>query len=139
MSQSSEEAILGANVWEIIDPSDRELLRQVQSRTAALRGKVEAVLRAPRIDEAAEQFIGGIVDVLRERVVRPEIQSLREPVQEIHRSGMINRGPKRRIGCQVSGETLRQQRPELFRSQEVVEVSEGARGNRNGRRNRRSA
>ena len=107
-------------------------MRQVQCGPAPFSREVESILRTPRIDIAAEQFVRGIVNILRECVVRAEIQPLREPVHEIHRTGMINPDPQRRVRRQVPGKSVRsrQQRPVQLCRQEVVEISQRARGRR---------
>src|SRR5260370_33178702 len=84
------------DVREVVDPSYRELVSQIQRRTAALRGKIKAVFRSPRVHTAAEQVVRGIVDVLGKSVVGPEIQSFSEPVHEIDRTGVISPRSQRR-------------------------------------------
>src|SRR5260370_22556130 len=99
------------DVREVVDPSYRELVSQIQRRTAALRGKIKAVLRSPRVHTAAEQFVRGIVDVLGKRVVGPEIQSFSEPMHEIDRTDVINPRSQRRVFGEICAKTFCRQPP----------------------------
>src|SRR5262249_17303904 len=110
------------NVREVVDPGDRKFVRQVQSGAAALRAKVKAVLRSPRIHAATKQFVGGIVDVLGERVVRPEIQSLGEPVHEVDRTGMISSRSYRRVFGEIAEKPFCGQRLGQAVRQKVLEI-----------------
>src|SRR6266849_9120982 len=127
------------DVREVVDPSYRELVSQIQRRTAALRGKIKAVLRSPRVHTAAEQFVRGIVDVLGKSVVGPEIQSFSEPVHEIDRTGVISPRSQRRVCGEIAEKPFCGQRLEQTVRQEVYEIRACTRGRCDGRRNRRWA
>jgi hypothetical protein len=103
-------------------------VRNVQRGAAAIRGKVKAVLGSPRIHAATKQFVGGIVDVLGERVVRPEIQSLGEPVHEVDRSGMISSRAYRRVFGEIDEKPLCGQRLEQVVRKEALEIGQCGRG-----------
>src|SRR5258708_3258353 len=124
-------------VREVVDPRYRELVSQIQRRTAALRGKIKAVLRSPRVHTAAEQFVRGIVDVLGKSVVGPEIQSFSEPMHEIDRTGVINPRSQRRVCGEIAKKPFCGQRLEQAVRQEGFEIGKFTWGRRDSRGNRR--
>ena len=105
----ANESVIVVDGRQIVDPSDRELTWQVERGTAAFIGVVEAVLRAARIHVAAEEFVGGVVDIFREGVVRAEIQTLRETVDEVAGDGVVDAGTDRRERSHAAEETGRGQ------------------------------
>ena len=82
--------ILHVQLGQVVDEADGQLVVDVQSGTTALIAEIVGILRTPRIDPAAEEFIGGIVDVLGKRVVGAEIQATVESVDDVNRAGMID-------------------------------------------------
>src|SRR5215471_6975055 len=77
------------HVWNFIQERESELVSDVQGRQAPLCREIESILRAPWVHTAAEQFVGGIVNVLGERVIRPQINPTCEAMDEIDGPGMI--------------------------------------------------
>src|SRR5262249_4869801 len=93
MSEYPDERIAGGNVGQVVNPDHRELVRDVQSGAPTFVREVKSVLRTARVHEAAEQLVGGVVDVLGERVVRAEVDALREAALEIDRHSMVRVEP----------------------------------------------
>src|SRR5262249_18664484 len=102
--------------------------------------EVKSVLRTARVHEAAEQFVGRVVDVLGERVVRAEVHALGEAALEIDRHAMVRVGPgggKRRYESKeaVGGKrTAVSDRVDRCRGAEGLEAGECARRRRDGSR-----
>src|SRR5215470_5195910 len=94
------------NVWNFIQERKCEFMSDVQRRQASLRREIESILRAPWVHTAAEQLVGGVVDVLRVGVIRPEINSAGEAMDEIDRPGMIYAAADRRECRDASEETV---------------------------------
>src|ERR1700693_2348006 len=114
-----------------VHPGDGELLRNMQRRQSTIGAKVVTILGTPRVYDAAEEFIRGIVDIARERVVRAEVQSLGEAMHEIDRHRVIDAPACRREGRKASEETVHG----IGRGVEFVEIQSRARGGRDHRGN----
>src|SRR5262245_28859980 len=110
MRQGPNKAIFRGQVGYLVEEGHREFMANVQGRWSALVSEVKAVLRAAWIYAAAEQFVGRIVDVLRECVVRPEIKPASETMHEIHRSGVVGAGSDRRESGYASEEAVARKR-----------------------------
>src|SRR5215510_2453837 len=110
-------------VWNFIQERERELVSVVQGRQAPLSSEVKTILRAPWVHTAAEQFVGSVVDVLGECVIRPQINSASEAMDEIDGPGMIYAAADRRECGDASEETV----PREWQRIEVVKALQRAR------------
>src|SRR5690349_9411210 len=81
-------------------------MTNVEGGWAAFVAEVIAVLCAARVNDTAEQFVGGVVDVTREGIVREEIQTPRKTMREVHRSCMVYTGARGRERGQISEEDV---------------------------------
>src|SRR5262252_6944469 len=111
------------HVWDLIQERERELVSNVQGRQAPLSREVKTILSAPWVHTAAEQFVGGIVDVLGKCVIRPEIDSASEAMDEIDGPGMIYAAADRWECGDASEETV----PREWKRIEVVKALQRAR------------
>src|SRR5262249_61107126 len=93
-------------VWNFIQERERELVSVVQGRQRPLCREIESILRAAWVHTAAEQFVGGIVDVLGECVIRPQINPTCEAMDEVDRPGMICTAADRWECSDASEETV---------------------------------
>jgi len=118
------------HVGNFVQERECELVSDVQSRQAALSREVETILRAPWVHAAAEQFIGGIVDVLGECVIRSQVNPACEAMDEIDGPGMIDAAADRWECGEASEETV----PREWKWIEVVKALLRARWAHNYRR-----
>src|SRR5207245_4648233 len=73
--------------------------------------------RGPWMRAAGKQFSGAVVDRLRKRVVRPEVEAPRKPMRQVYGARMIDALRPRLERCEHRSKTVRGQRS-------VVEVIE---------------
>src|ERR1700687_4889418 len=106
MCHSFQVAVLRTDVRKVVDPANGQLVSDVERRQTALTGEVVTILSTARVDDAAKQLVSGVVDVLRERVVRSEVQSLREAMYKVHGTRVINPGTRCRKRRQASKEPV---------------------------------
>src|ERR1700687_1500816 len=104
MCQGFQVAVLRTDVRKVVDPANGQLVSDVERRQTALTREVVPILSTARVDDAAKQLVSGVVDVLRERIVRAEVQSLREAMHKVHGTRVINPGTRCRKRRQASKE-----------------------------------
>ncbi len=82
----------------------------VQHRAATLTFLIVAVFRTTRVDQAAEQLVRSVVDVVRPSVVRTEGQALRHAMVDVDRTGVIDALRIRGKARHAAQESLRLER-----------------------------
>src|SRR4029079_3833195 len=67
--QCLEQPIVGLQVGQLVDPRHRKLVPNIERGSAPVQTQVHPVEGTARIHHAAEQFIGGIINVVGQCVV----------------------------------------------------------------------
>ena len=117
------------NVGQLIDPANRQLVWNIKGGQTALVAQIITILSAARIHDAAEQLIGGVINILRERVVGPYEQAAGQAMNEVHGGSVIDPRANRRESRQISKEAINRKGLRI----EVFEIGQGARRSRNSR------